>query len=63
MTCPKCGEQVEFNEDDILNEQDWLEMTEARAVSLRCPHCWERNIISYTDMYGKKETYIKIEAL
>lgn len=61
MICPSCGEQVEFNKDDILTENDWLDATYIQVKSLRCPHCYTRNIISVKDRLGKVTTYIKIE--
>ena len=61
MICPSCGEQVEFNKDDILTENDWLDATDIAVKSLRCPYCYTRNIISVKDRLGKVTTYIKIE--
>lgn len=63
MRCPVCGEQIEFNEDDILIEDDWTEATGVIVRSLRCPWCWTRNIVSMTNERGEKSTYIDVVKL
>ena len=55
--CDHCGGEFTFNGDTVLHEDDATEAFEDIYVdSIRCPLCWERNILEVKGVDGKVKT-------
>lgn len=61
--CVKCGEQIEFNSDDILRTGDISgAFPKIYSKNVFCPYCHERNILEHSNKDGKV-TKQKVEKL
>lgn len=51
--CDRCGDEFEYDVDDVLEEHDCLErFPDMYIKSIHCPYCNERNIL---EIHNTKE--------